>query len=342
MRLGARSKLSSSVVLGLVGSLTAVVTGCPAFLSWDLPQTTAADATSGLGDASDALADAGASDAGPCRGVCVTQIPSGVAGPYLVVPIEAGLNAPATPGACADGEAGTVLYGELDAAPALCAACSCNALGTCNPPTLTVYAGSGDACDAGVLQSVPIFNGCTPIPFLGSNPLSVLSSMSGEGCGSTGGNLQSLPPAEIGSAYAACSPGPTIAGACAAGVCVESPPGASLCIVSDGGAPCPPGFPNARVYSTSQNLSDNRTCVGCGCTIVPDSCTGQVLLFSNPSCSPAPLVTESFPANCLAPLAQAPQSANIASMAQQPSCQPEGGTPTGSVSFVYPTIYCCR
>jgi len=275
---------------------------------------------------------------------CVDAAPTGWTGPVAVIRDENGRLAPA----CSppfDADEPSVGFTELVAPPAECA-CTCSPVdaqcssvqlfvddaAACGTPADFTDVVFGFAC-----QSTSDF----PIEWIGAEAPPVDAGA----CAAE--DSSEVPPASFGTRHTLC-PATLVddPSACEPGlVCAPLPADpfdGALCIWSSGDIACPAELGWDARELVHEDLDDSRGCTGCACDEIGGTCSGQVQLWSGPTCNGTMLATLDFGAACEQVDAVA-GSASVVSLVEEGSCAaPSGGQPAGQAIVADPITLCCR
>jgi hypothetical protein len=116
----------------------------------------------------------------------------------------------------------------------------------------------------------------------------------------------------------------------------------TLCIHRNGVRDCPEGvFSEQSLYYPQ--IGDTRKCTDCTCGDPEGLCDGVVRTFQGSNCS-STLSNQFFPnGNCVHGSPGVPATANYSNNGpQDPSCDPQGGQPTGETTPILPRTFCCE
>jgi hypothetical protein len=278
---------------------------------------------------------------------CVPSAPSGWTG-YALYDDSRAVPCPASYGAQLD------TYEGLIFSPATCSACQCTATGaTCG----TSAVACGPTCGATDDSLAP---GCEALAVAievdagGSCSASAPAAIPGT-CASAGG-AATITDVTFAKLSRTCGATGGAGGGCAsAQACVAKPPagthGACVSQTTSGSTLCPSAYPHAYVVLPSAtSFADTRACTGCSCGGPSGaSCAASVTLSPVAGCGSddggAPVT---FPADgvCHGGLVDAGTTfvsgALEAGVASQGACVAEGGAPTGTVTPMNQTAYCCQ
>lgn len=275
---------------------------------------------------------------------CVDAAPTGWTGPVAVIRDANGRPAPACAAPFDAGEP-ALAYAELDAPPAECS-CTCSPVdGHCSSvelrldddATCTSRVAFGDIVFGPACQATSDF----PISWMAATPPPIddgacVAEDSSEVPPASFGARHTLCPATLVDDPAACEPGL---------VCAPVPADpfeGELCIWSSGDLPCPTELGWGARELVHEDIEDSRGCTGCACDEIGGTCTGQVQLWSGPSCNGTMLATIDFGGACEQVDAVA-GSASVVSLVQEGSCAaPSGGQPAGQAVLADPITLCCR
>ena len=155
----------------------------------------------------------------------------------------------------------------------------------------------------------------------------------------------SIPPSTWGTTARACGTTPTTGGCSGGALCVASPPApfGKVCVSQPGMAACPAGaYSVAHVFYGG--VSDSRSCSGCSCgTPTGTSCTGaQVDAFSmNTGACGGTETPLAFGSCATVGVPILGEQETTAPTADNGTCSPSGGQPSGSGVPATPTTLCC-
>ena len=297
------------------------------------------DCSNGVDDDCDGLADCADPQCGAAGFRCVAP-PVGWQGPIAVYegPIPPACE-PAYAGGEYDGHAGPPIFG-----PASCSACTCAApTGVSCATTVTEYSSGG--CGT-VRGTVALAAGtCTDARISGgTRGVSVAPGVPSGGACTPGGGAPSRGAPTWSAEARACSLAASAHGAgCSAGAtCAPLPRApylARFCVTRSGDVACP-GAPYGERHVYYASSSDTRACGACGCGAARgETCSGTVQTFQGSACTGA-LQAIPAPTGC-APLQDGTRTALYTAVATGGSCPASGGAPTGTVTPIGPTTFCC-
>ncbi len=247
-------------------------------------------------------------------------------------------------------------YEGIISFPATCTACSCAASGaTCGTSSVACGATCAVAQDA-VGTACSNFGDAISIDGTSSCSASAPPLVPGT-CASSGG-VATIIPAAFSKLSRTCGATRGPGGGCVAGnSCVAKAPAGThgMCVSQAvaGSVVCPSAYPHANiVMPTATSFDDTRGCTSCSCA-GPNgaSCSASVTLFTGSACtgsfggdggSQISLVANG---TCNANVVSAPTSflsGELQSTVTQGSCSAGGGAPTGSVTPLNQTAYCCQ
>jgi hypothetical protein len=284
---------------------------------------------------------------GSCGGVCTDAVPAGWSGPVTLFE-QSGTPAPTAP-SCPSSFPTDAYDGNADlTAPAPTCSCACNP-GTgaqCGSSSVEFYSDSLCliACLAGSYALPPalcVTTGCSSNP--GSYVLAAPSVSFAGSC--TPQPTSSIPPSTWGTTARACGTTPTTGGCSGGALCVASPPApfGKVCVSQPGMAACPAGaYSVAHVFYGG--VSDSRSCSGCSCgTPTGTSCTGaQVDAFSmNTGACGGTETPLAFGSCATVGVPILGEQETTAPTADNGTCSPSGGQPSGSGVPATPTTLCC-
>jgi hypothetical protein len=137
--------------------------------------------------------------------------------------------------------------------------------------------------------------------------------------------------------------------------CVPSAPGFRICIhklgeegVFGGDLECPEPFTEKTIFY--EHYDDKRSCSECSCgPPVGSTCTSQVSVYSNDTCSGAPLLELTHDEKMILPEKCIDLSPGVALGSKKASppiytpgkCEPSGGEPIGTVERTNAHTVCC-
>jgi len=289
------------------------------------------DCTNGVDDDADGLSDCEDTDA--CD--CLPQKLSGWQGPYVVTPAAID---DADPVACPTGTEVDVL-GVVEAPPAQCPTCSCQApKGGCTQATAAYYASASCAGTGSPLLS-PL-SGCKQTGFSGTPPqsVSVQVSPTGAACPSATNGSRDVPSTRFIERRRLCA---ASLGACSAGHCTRRlPTGHKACVLGSTGQACPNAYSVATDLDTGVISVDARTCTACACTISQATCTGWKVLHGNSCSLPGGYGAFGPTVPCKA-LSSSSVSLSVDSLGSvSATCTPTGGKPSGAVTAEQVRLCC--
>lgn len=218
---------------------------------------------------------------------------------------------------------------DVDAEPLSCTGCSC---GTASAPSCTVVLESHATtdCSAAHVDTTVPPNVCSAIDMNGAIAArATLVTVPGQ-CQPQSGMLDppevTLPPPK----FVCISTG---AGSCESGICV--PPAARRCVMAAGELDCPQGYPSRhRLY---ESVNDGRSC-GCTCGAPQGAtCGGEIVTNSSQSCDGIVFDLAFGACEWLPETFGALYTPNPSAG----SCEPSGGTPTGSIELLGVRTVCC-
>jgi hypothetical protein len=143
-----------------------------------------------------------------------------------------------------------------------------------------------------------------------------------------------------------CGNAPPGGGCPGAEVCQPHPPGepflTGLCVFKGGDNTCPAGpFSDRHVFY--ETAMDTRGCTSCSCSAPSGStCDVSVTIYSDLTSCTTPVTT--FNAGACGNLSGNPAVIGRSAAVLPPSggsCNASGGQPTGSVTAILPTTFCC-
>ena len=297
------------------------------------------DCTNGVDDDCDGLADCADPQCGAVGYRCVAA-PAGWQGPVEIYegPLPPACEAPYAGGEY-DGHAAPLAFG-----PASCASCTCGApSGSSCSTRVTGYATS--SCGGSSVGATLPAGACTDVRVLsGDRGVSVASGVAAGGsCAASGGGVTNRGAATWQAAGRACSLSATAAAGCAAGsTCAPTPRSpflARFCVTQSGDVACPGApFTDRHVYYAGS--ADTRGCTSCACGAAAGvSCKGVVQTFQQSGCSGSSQAM-SPPTACTS-LPNGTKSALYSALPLGGACAASGGTPTGTVTLVGATTFCC-
>jgi hypothetical protein len=221
---------------------------------------------------------------------CAPAVPTGFTGPVEIAEGATQADLPACGGAYPDNVYNG--YGGLQCPAGTCSACSCGSLtgAACNNPGLAIGSSSDlDKlfCSARTTAIPPAEIGVCQGPLAISQDKYhfTTGSVANKGtCTSSGGTLNTPPPAFSWNAIRTCgSPAKGGGGCGASAVCWPKPQSAyqpQACVVAAGNLACPSsGYSNKRDTYDSQDIDDGRSCSGCSCSPTDVSCESDLYLY---------------------------------------------------------------
>ena len=272
-------------------------------------------------------------DCGGGRGVCLAAIPAGWDGYFLLYSTALGASARQ----CSDGSMPFRSYAEPSIDGANCSACACSPLNAVCTAPLNLYPSPG--CSVPPLE-LELSGDCTTTSPTYESATTGLPSLIDASCTpssdpSTRGPMWS-------SEHSLCKASVIAAGGCATGdACVDKGGVPKICIKRDDeAAACPSGWKTAEVIRSYSSGTDERDCSPCSCTPpAEDLCQdGAYEFFVDSRCAGEPAATSAPASGCFSVFGQ--EGARYTPLAG--SCQPEGGSPTGSVVPGPDVTLCCR
>ena len=296
----------------------------------------AEDCANGIDDNCNGLVDCADPVCQTAGYACSAPAPAGWTGP-----VAFGTIAGSTPPSCSGAYATESAKG-FDALSAPPATCACNCMGPAEGCEINVTYYTGAGCGTVEQANGLPYNFCENF---GAASVGSVSASPGVGGGGicTPKPTTTLPSPTYTNSYAACAytasqdPG----GCTNSALCMEPTPSGfspKTCVYQAGDVACP-----ATVY-TSKTLiytstTDSRTCSTCLCNYAPGSCTGNVNAFSGVECTSTEVsITTDGACHSLA----GGFSAIATSLNQvQGSCNPQGGSATGSDTPSTPITVCC-
>lgn len=315
--------------------------------------------TACVGDSPTATTDGGTETCG--GGTCVEVPPVGWTGPVAVY-----LGNPASAPSCAGDYPQEKLTANADlvAAPATCAACTCQppANPACGAATVTAKYTPGD-CTNGTPTSTKTItaapNACVQyVP--DSSSVQLVTGVAVTGTASPCVPFPQTPQATVtppkwNAKAVACGATSLVPNGCSGGkVCAATPPpplSSKLCVYKTGDAACPAGAYAQKTVVFAGALSDTRGCGNCSCGTPAVDCAGMLTVYTHPDNSVASTCTDPVVATTAAPTGtcKVAGSANqtyalkyVPTAAPPPAtCPPQGGQPTGAATAADPTTICC-
>jgi hypothetical protein len=298
------------------------------------------DCSNGVDDDCDGLADCADPQCGAAGFRCVAP-PPGWQGPLELYegPIPPACE-PAYAGGEYDAHTGPLLF-----SPASCSACTCAApTGVSCSTTLTEYATGSCGTVRGTLSLTS--GACADARISGGTrgASAVVGVPSGGAC-APGGGAATRGATQWSAEARACllAPAASHGAGCSAGAtCAplpKSPYVPRFCVARTGDVACP-GAPFTDRHMTFTGSSDTRACTACGCGAARgETCSGAVQTFQQAACASA-LQSIPAPTSC-AVLQDGTRSALYTAVATGGACPASGGAPTGTVTPVGPTTFCC-
>lgn len=333
---------------------------------------TSEDCLNGVDDDDDVLADCADPDCA-VEFDCVTPVPEGWEGPYLVAtaPTEGALPV------CPDGWAAEAERHQtvVNAGPLSCSDCACNAptgvgctlpsvikigTNTCEDPAGPGFRGDIEMPSSAAWGTCFTESGYGALSGCGGLTTSCLDSAYidalpqvetlGAGCAATGGDVVSGDTASFATKMLACVQDAAGSGLCADGEsCLQKPKSpffSRYCVAKDGTESCPQGVGWSQSYVFFEGLEDTRGCSECTCGAVTGAtCDASIRLYSSSdgSCSGAMAqIDEGTTCDTTNPgtgVFDRRVDVNLVAGA----CSPASAvSPTGTVTAIGARTYCCE
>jgi hypothetical protein len=133
-------------------------------------------------------------------------------------------------------------------------------------------------------------------------------------------------------------------------LCVPvAPPGFATCVYQKGDNDCPTGTvsPYTEKHVFYEGVEDTRACTACSCGPPSGSvCSAELFVYGDSACATVPSYAETVTSAGAECLDLAPGAALGSKSASAPTytpgaCQPSGGAPTGGITAVVPSTFCC-
>lgn len=330
------------------------------------------DCENGVDDDGDA--DIDCKDADCADHACVSSIPNGWTGYFLLYEGTAAGDPGCTEDFPTESYAG---FFDLDAPPATCGACSCGAPQgeTCVPPPVINVL--DQPCGTGPTNIRPLFmpSGWTgtcasaidPMQGTGyywgggettcgpndTDPCNVsvtadLPSVQGGTCAASGGQATITPAKWNGFARACGGPALTGKGCAINQTCLSKPQApyvGGLCIKKAGNVNCPAGMFNTKhVYF--DDFTDSRMCSSCQCgASTGGTCAGTISTHADSFLNQCLSPVATFPAGTCMDLVGNPAAGNSKFTVTTPpsggACAPSGGVASGIAVGTFPQTFCC-
>jgi hypothetical protein len=133
------------------------------------------------------------------------------------------------------------------------------------------------------------------------------------------------------------------------GLCLPTAPGFKACVFQPGELNCPTDIvnPYTERHVFFEGLMDTRGCTACACDPPAGGvCSAEVFLYGDSACATVPSYAETVLSTGAECLDLAPGAALGSKSASPPTytpgaCQPSGGEPTGGVTALMPSTFCC-